>query len=203
MDDSLLVFDKLHGRNVVSWNVLICGYPQNGRGNEAIELFERMIVSGFRPTDVTILGLLWACNHDGRVTEGYSYFNKVRLKESNLLKSEHHACMVDMLARSGRFKEAEEFIHQLPFEPGIGFWKALLGGCQIHSNRELGEFAARKIMALDPRMLLIYNAVQCIRCRWQMGNCINGEKRDKREIDEKNSRVQLDRNKKQSSCFPE
>ncbi|KAJ7974148.1 putative Pentatricopeptide repeat-containing protein [Quillaja saponaria] len=33
---------------------------------------------------------------------------------------------------------------------GIGFWKALLGGCQIHSNMELGEHAAQKILALDP-----------------------------------------------------
>ncbi|CAI0458753.1 unnamed protein product [Linum tenue] len=38
----------------------------------------------------------------------------------------------------------------LPFDPGIGFWKALLGGCRIHSNEELGALAARKILALDP-----------------------------------------------------
>ncbi|PPE00085.1 hypothetical protein GOBAR_DD02875 [Gossypium barbadense] len=182
MEDSLLVFDKLRGRNVVSWNALVCGYAQNGRGIEAIELFERMIVSGLKPNDVTILGMLWACSHAGLVTEGYSYFNKVRHKEPNLLKPEHYGCMVDMLARSGRFKEAEEFIQRLPFEPGIGFWKALLGGCQIHSNVKLGEFAARKIMALDPvdvsSYIMLSNAYAAAG-RWEIASTVRKEIKEK------------------------
>ncbi|MBA0880787.1 hypothetical protein Goshw_026229 [Gossypium schwendimanii] len=182
MEDSLLVFDKLRGRNVVSWNALVCGYAQNGRGIEAIELFERMIESGLKPNDVTILGMLWACSHAGLVTEGYSYFNKVRHKEPNLLKPEHYGCMVDMLARSGRFKEAEEFIQRLPFEPGIGFWKALLGGCQIHSNVKLGEFAARKIMALDPEdvssYIMLSNAYAAAG-RWEIAATVRKEIKEK------------------------
>ncbi|XP_057488750.1 pentatricopeptide repeat-containing protein At5g42450, mitochondrial-like [Actinidia eriantha] len=35
MEDSLWVFDRFPKRNVVSWNALICGYAQNGRGKEA------------------------------------------------------------------------------------------------------------------------------------------------------------------------
>ncbi|KAI4347582.1 hypothetical protein L6164_008383 [Bauhinia variegata] len=150
MEDSLLAFNKLPRKNSVSWNAVICGYAQNGRGDEAISFFERMRSSGCKPTYVTLLGLLWACNHAGLVDEGYSYFNQARHESTSLLKPEHYACMVDMLSRSGRFKEAESFLHNLPFDPGLGFWKALLGGCQIHSNIELGELAARKILALDP-----------------------------------------------------
>ncbi|KAJ1394838.1 Tetratricopeptide-like helical domain superfamily [Sesbania bispinosa] len=150
MEDSLLMFDKLLKRNIVSWNAVICGYAQNGRGVEAVSFFKRMGSAGCKPNDITLLGLLWACNHAGLVDEGYSYFNKARFESPNLLKPEHYACMVDLLARSGRFTEAESFLHSMPFDPGIGFWKALLGGCQIHSNMELGELAARKILALDP-----------------------------------------------------
>ncbi|XWS55716.1 hypothetical protein CRYUN_Cryun09bG0024300 [Craigia yunnanensis] len=182
MEDGLLVFNKLHGRNIVSWNALICGYAQNGRGKEAIEFFERMLVSGFRPNHVTLLGLLWACNHAGLVAEGYSYFNKARLKEPNLLKPEHYACMVDLLSQSGRFKEAEEFIHHLPFEPGIGFWKALLGGCQIHSNMELGEFAAKKIMALYPEDVSSYimmSNAHSASGRWEIASTVRREMKEK------------------------
>ncbi|QCD94783.1 structure-specific endonuclease subunit SLX1 [Vigna unguiculata] len=150
MDDSLLMFDKLVKRNIVSWNAVICGYAQNGRGVEAISFFKRMCLEGYKPNDVTLLGLLWACNHAGLVDEGYSYFNRARFENPNLLKSEHYACMVNLLARSGRFAEAEDFLRSVPFDPGLGFWKALLGGCQIHSNKELGELAARKILSLDP-----------------------------------------------------
>jgi hypothetical protein len=36
-------------------------------------------------------------------------------------------------------------------EPGIGFWKALLGGCQINWNDKLAESVAKRIRALDPK----------------------------------------------------
>lgn len=150
MKDSLLIFDKICKRNVVSWNAVICGYAHNGRGAEAISLFERMCSEGIKPNKVSLLGLLLACNHAGLVDEGFLYFNKARTESPNLLKPEHYACMVDLLARSGRFTEAQNFIHRMPFNPGIGFWKAILGGCQIHHNIELGELAAKNILALDP-----------------------------------------------------
>ncbi|XP_028773142.1 pentatricopeptide repeat-containing protein At5g42450, mitochondrial [Neltuma alba] len=150
MEDSILMFNKLSKRTIASWNAVICGYAQNGGGNEAITFYKRMLSAGCKPNDVTLLGLLWACNHTGLVDVGYSYFNQARIESPSLLKPEHYACMVDLLSRSGRFTEAKSFLHNMPFDPGIGFWKALLGGCQIHSNMELGEIAARKILALDP-----------------------------------------------------
>ncbi|KAK1392617.1 Pentatricopeptide repeat-containing protein [Heracleum sosnowskyi] len=170
MDDSLLVFNDLSDKNVVSWNALICGFAQNGRGKEATEIYNKMQSSGLKPNSVTLLGILLACNHAGLVNEGYVYFNQARLKDPDMLKPEHYSCMVDMLSRSGRFEEAEKFIRDLPFDPGIGFWKALLGGCQIHSNMELGELAAKKIMALDPEdvssYVLLSNAHSAAE-RWQ------------------------------------
>lgn len=151
VEDSLLVFDKLTERNIVSCNAVICGLGQNGKAKEAIDFFENMQCAGFKPNGITCLLLLWACNHSGLVDEGFLYFNKWRSEElSDLLEPEHFACMVDLLSRSGRFVEAERFISNLPFDPGIGFWKAVLGGCQVHSNFELGELAARKILGLDP-----------------------------------------------------
>ncbi|KAJ0028751.1 hypothetical protein Pint_35494 [Pistacia integerrima] len=181
MEDSLLVFNKLIERNIVSWNAVICGYAQNGRGEEAVEFFERMKVQCIRPNDVTILGLLWACNHAGLVDEGYSYFNQIRLEDPGMLKPEHYACMVDLLSRSGRFKEAEEFLCDLPFDPGIGFWKALLGGCRIHSNMELGELAAQRILALNPEDVSSYvmlSNVHSVAGRW---DCVSTIRREMKE----------------------
>lgn len=156
MKDGLLVFNELPKRNTVSWNALICGYAQNGRAGEALFFFEQMQATGLRPNDVTLLGLLLACNHAGFVHVGYSYFNKAKAEDPALLKPEHYACMIDLLSRSGHFEEAWSFISNLPFHPGVGFWKALLGGCHIHSNTELGDFAARQIWALDPNDVSSY-----------------------------------------------
>lgn len=182
MEDGLLVFNKLGRRSIVSWNAVICGYAQNGKGEEAISFFERMRLSDCKPNSVTLLGLLWACNHAGLVEKGYSYFNQARMEDSGILMPEHYASMVDLLSRSGCFRQAEEFIKDLPFEPGIGFWKALLGGCQIHSNMELGEFAARKILSLDPddvsSYIMLSNAYSAAG-RWQSVSTIRREMKDK------------------------
>ncbi|KAL4605200.1 hypothetical protein ACB092_09G011700, partial [Castanea dentata] len=182
MEDSLLVFNKLSERNIVSWNAVICGYAQNGRGEEAVNFFKRMRGVGCKPNSVTLLGLLWACNHAGLIDEGYSYFNQARLEDPSMLKPEHYACMVDLLSRSGSFRQAEEFLCELPFDPGIGFWKALLGGCQIHSNMELGEFAARKILTLDPEDVASYvmlSNAHSAAGRWQSVSTIRREMKEK------------------------
>ncbi|EOA14533.1 hypothetical protein CARUB_v10027765mg [Capsella rubella] len=161
MEDSLLAFNKLEEqhRNIVSWNSIIWGYAHNGRGEEAIAMFEKMVSdTNMKPNNVTLLGLLFACNHSGLIQEGYMYFNKAvnDYDEPNVLQPEHYACMVDMLSRSGRFKEAEELIKSMPLDPGIGFWKALLGGCQIHSNKRLAKLVASKILEMDPRDVSSY-----------------------------------------------
>lgn len=182
MGDCFLVFDKLPERNIVSWNALICGYAQNGNAKEAIDFFHKMQLTGLQPNPVTLLGVLLACNHVGLVDEGYLYFNQARLNDPGLLKPEHYACIVDLLSRSGRFREAEKFIFDLPFEPGIGFWKALLGGCHIHSNMKLGEFAARKILALAPKDVSSYvmmSNAHSAAGRWQNVSNMRNEMRDK------------------------
>ncbi|XP_027070311.2 pentatricopeptide repeat-containing protein At5g42450, mitochondrial-like [Coffea arabica] len=182
MGESRLAFDKLPRKSVVSWNAVICGYAQNGKGKEAIDVYQRMKSSGVRPNSVTLLGLLLACNHVGLVEEGYSYFNQARLQEPSMLQAEHYACVVDLMSRAGRFQEAIKFIADLPFDPGIGFWKAILGGCRIHSNMELGEFAASKILALDPgdvsSFLMLSNAHSAAG-RWQCVSRIRHEMNEK------------------------
>ncbi|GAB2235680.1 hypothetical protein Droror1_Dr00026115 [Drosera rotundifolia] len=182
VEDSLLIFDKLTDRTVVSWNALACGYAQYGSPDKAMELFKKMKENGFQPNRVTILVLLWAYNHAGWVQEGLGYFNMVKLKYQNIIDSAHYACMVDLLSRSGRFSEAERFLSELPFDLGVGFWKALLGGCQIHSNTELGEYAARRILALDPQdvpsYVMISNA-HSLAGRWENMSMVRRWMREK------------------------
>ncbi|PIA52987.1 hypothetical protein AQUCO_01000688v1 [Aquilegia coerulea] len=182
MEDSLLAFYRLHGKNTVSWNAIISGYAQNGKGKEALDFFQKMQFSGIRPNGVTLLCVLLACNHAGLVDEGYACFNLAQIEYPSVLRAEHYACMVDLLSRSGRFGEAEKFLQELPFNPGIGFWKALLGGCQIHSNMKLAELAVREIHALDPEdvssYVMLSNASSAAG-KWQSASLIRKEMKDK------------------------
>nr|AYM00697.1 pentatricopeptide repeat protein [Salvia miltiorrhiza] len=182
MEDSLLAFKKTLERSVVSWNALICGYAQNGEGSAAVDAYEKMKVAGVEPNGVTLLGLLLACNHAGLVDEGCNYFKQVRRGDPGLLRAEHYACLMDSLSRGGRFEEAERFLVELPFDPGIGFWKALLGGCRVHSNWELGEVAARRILELDPTDVSSYvmlSNAQSAAGRWEEVREIRQRMREK------------------------
>uniref|UniRef100_A0A6N2MSD0 DYW domain-containing protein n=1 Tax=Salix viminalis TaxID=40686 RepID=A0A6N2MSD0_SALVM len=182
MEDSLRLFYELPESTIVSWNAVICGFAQNGRGEDAVDFYERMRNTGLRPDSVTLLGLLWACNHAGLVDKGYSYLNRARLEYPSLLKPKHYACTVDLLSRHGCFKEAQEFLRDLPFNPGVGFWKALLGGCRIHSNTELGAIAGRNILDLDPKdassYIMLSNAHSAAG-RWQDASVIRQEMQER------------------------
>lgn len=182
LEDSVKVFDRVKDRNIVSWNAVICGYAQNGNGIKALEYFKRMRLSGFKPNSVTLLGLLFGCNHAGLVDDGYSCFKLAMTEEPSILKPEHYACVVNLLSRSGRFNEAKRFLQELPFDPGIGFWKSLLGGCQIHLNKELADAITHRILELDPKDISSYvqlSNVYSSAGKWQNVSAIRREMKER------------------------
>eukprot|EP01018_Ginkgo_biloba_P026101 Gb_02613 [translate_table: standard] len=151
ISDAYTVFEKMPDHNVVSWNAIIAGYAQHGFGKEALQCFEQMLQAGVMPDPITFVGVLSACSHAGLVDEGWHYFDTMNRNFSITPREEHYACMVDLLGRSGRLGEAEEFINKMPFEPTVVVWKALLGACRIHVNMELGKRAAEHIFELEPQ----------------------------------------------------
>ncbi|KAL6123315.1 hypothetical protein ACLB2K_075837 [Fragaria x ananassa] len=61
-----------------------------------------------------------------------------------------YACMVDILSRAGLIEEAERLIRSMPLKPDVYVWGALLGGCQIHKQGEIGEKAAHRLLDMEP-----------------------------------------------------
>jgi pentatricopeptide repeat protein len=62
---------------------------------------------------------------------------------------EHYLCMIDLLGRAGHLDEALDFINKMPIKPDATVWRCLLGACRIHTNVELGEYAAERLFELD------------------------------------------------------
>ncbi|XAR70900.1 hypothetical protein NMG60_11027938 [Bertholletia excelsa] len=142
-------FSGMPKRNVVSWTAMITGYGKHGLGREAIELFEKMQLDHIEPDEVTYLAVLSACSHSGLVKESQKYFS--RLCEDQRIKTnvEHYACMVDLLGRAGRLKEAKELIENLPLKPSVGIWQTLLSACRVHGDLELGRKVGEILLRLD------------------------------------------------------
>lgn len=137
------VFERMRLKDVISWSTLILGHGLNGNAEFALELFARMTV---RPNSVTYLGVLSACAHAGLVDNAWQYWTLMK-RDAGL---KHYACMVDVLGRAGRFAEAENFIADMPMEPDEVVWAALLSGCRVHGNSEVGERASKRLMTLRP-----------------------------------------------------
>lgn len=55
------VFGSMHQRDVISWNAMMAAFAHNGYGTEAIKLFYRMQVEGFKPDVITFVSALSAC----------------------------------------------------------------------------------------------------------------------------------------------
>ncbi|XP_026659326.1 pentatricopeptide repeat-containing protein At3g49710 [Phoenix dactylifera] len=154
--DAHRLFKRMQECNTVSFNSMIAGYAQHGLGNEALVLFKEMIDSNYDPTSITFISVLSACAHTGRVEEGRDYFNSMNQKYGIEPGEEHYSCMIDLLARAGKFEEAEELTRTMPFDPGSIGWAALLGACRTHGNADLGAKAAEKLLQLEPSNAAAY-----------------------------------------------
>jgi len=136
-------------QDVSSWNILLTGYAERGKGTLATELFQRMLESNVVPNEVTFISILCACSRSGMVAEGLEYYDSMKYKYSIVPNLKHYACVVDLLGRAGKLEDAYEFIQKIPMKPDPAVWGALLNACRIHRRVELGELAAKNIFHDD------------------------------------------------------
>ncbi|KAJ6693386.1 hypothetical protein OIU85_004183 [Salix viminalis] len=149
VDMSRLVFDRIPDKDVVVWSAMMVGYGLHGQGRESIILFHAMRQAGVSPNDVTFVGLLTACKNSGLVEEGWDLFHHMR-DYGIEPRHQHYACVVDLLGRAGHLDRAYNFVMNMPIEPGVSVWGALLSACKIHRHVTLGEYAAERLFSLDP-----------------------------------------------------
>lgn len=148
--DSQQVFCQMTQKNSISWNSMIAAFGRHGDGLRALQLYEEMRLENIAPTDVTFLSLIHACSHAGLVEKGMEFLESMTRDHGIIPRSEHYACVVDMLGRAGLLKEAKTFIEGLPVNPGVLVWQALLGACSIHGDSEMGKYAADQLYLAAP-----------------------------------------------------
>lgn len=156
VDFAFRIFSQMPVRNLITWNSMISGFAQNGRGGEAIKMFTEMIYLGVKPDRISFVSVLFACSHSGLLDQGRQYF--VSMTDSYGIKAEisHYSCMVDLLGRAGKIEEAENLINSSEFSNDSSLWAALLGSCTTGINPMVAERIAKKMMELKPDYHLSY-----------------------------------------------
>ncbi|KAI3841012.1 hypothetical protein MKX03_018243 [Papaver bracteatum] len=167
----LEVFSSLEcGRDVITWTSVIVGLAMNGKCREALDFFTCMVMEGINPDEITFLGVLCACSHQGFVNEGRQYFDSM-MKEYNLRpRIEHYSCMIDLFGRAGLLEEAKDLVENMPFQADSVILGSLFAACQTHKNVELGEQVMKLLVEIEPENkgnYVILSNIYAVAGRWE------------------------------------
>ncbi|XP_015878312.3 pentatricopeptide repeat-containing protein At5g52850, chloroplastic [Ziziphus jujuba] len=91
-------FDEMPYRDVVSWTGILSAYVRNGDHDEALELFDSMVVSGHNPNQFTLSSVLRSCSALGQFdygTRAHAYVIKFGFELNPLLCS----ALIDFYAK--------------------------------------------------------------------------------------------------------
>ncbi|KAM1018388.1 hypothetical protein ACFX15_039280 [Malus domestica] len=125
LEDGNLLFRRMPTRDAITWNAMISGLSQNGRGIEALQLVEEMRLDDVRPDYVTFVNLLSASSHMGSVERGWMHFK----------------LMSNEFGIAPRLDEAKEFIESSTKDHGMCLWRIPLSASRNYRNYELGAYA--------------------------------------------------------------
>lgn len=172
LDDAVKVFGERGEAegDLVLWSSMIAAYGFHGKGDEAIEVFNRMGLDGVEANEVTFLSLLYSCSHCGLKDKGLEFFKMMVEKFELKPQVKHYTCVVDLLGRAGRLEEAEGFIRSMPVKPDAITWKTLLSACKIHKNADMAKRIAKEILKIDPQdsaSYVLLSNIQATAKRWQ------------------------------------
>lgn len=144
------VYNCMHRKNVISWTSMINAFATHGDVHGALKHFEEMKREKVEPNWITFVGVLYACSHAGLVEEGERLFESMVQEYRIAPRLEHYGCMVDLYGRANRLREALEVVETMPMAPNVVIWGSLMAACRIHRESELGEFAAKRVLEIDP-----------------------------------------------------
>lgn len=145
------VFEEITGRDIISWTTMLVGEAQHGRAEEAFSLYDRMVLAGVKPNEVTFVGLIYACSHAGLVQKGRQLFDSMKGEYGINPRLQHYTCYLDLLSRSGHLAEAEELITTMPYVPDEATWASLLSACKKYNNAEMSIRVADNLLELRPK----------------------------------------------------
>ncbi|KAJ1437018.1 Tetratricopeptide-like helical domain superfamily [Sesbania bispinosa] len=143
--------DKSSHKDIIAWNSMISAYSKHGEWSQCFQLYNQMKLSNVIPDQVTFLGLLTACVNSGLVNKGKEIFKEMVEIYGHQPSKEHNACMVDLLGRAGQIDEASKIIETVPLNSDARVYGPLLSACKIHSDTRLAEFAAQKLINMEPK----------------------------------------------------
>ncbi|KAI5060611.1 hypothetical protein GOP47_0025031 [Adiantum capillus-veneris] len=124
--DAHKVFYGLPIHNVGSFNLLLAGYSDQGHGERAVDVFEKMMECGTQPNEVSFACMLKACSSIAAWDQGAWTHSMIVKKgfDSDLILQN---ALVDLYAKCQHFGSALYIFERLPVRSVVS-WSALIAG---------------------------------------------------------------------------
>ncbi|EEF52807.1 pentatricopeptide repeat-containing protein At2g33680 [Ricinus communis] len=132
-----LVFDRIHNKDVISWNCLINGYSQQGPTGSSfvMELFQRMRADNILPNAHTFSGIFTAASNLSSIFFGQQA-HAVAIKMACFYDVFVGSSLLNMYCKAGLLFEAREVFDRMP-ERNEVTWATMISGYAI--QRLAGE----------------------------------------------------------------
>ncbi|XP_061375666.1 pentatricopeptide repeat-containing protein At4g39952, mitochondrial [Gastrolobium bilobum] len=121
-------------RDVISWNTLISSHIHVEHYEEAINLFDKMIMEDQKPNTATFLKVLSACSHLASLKKGervHHYINERGFKLNLPLGT----ALVDMYAKCGQLEKSRKIFDSI-MEKDVICWNAMISGYRTNGYAE-------------------------------------------------------------------
>ncbi|KAI5079097.1 hypothetical protein GOP47_0006768 [Adiantum capillus-veneris] len=120
------VVEQLSAQNTATWTALIAGYVEHGHFKEALNCLRRMQDKDMALDDVTFVCGLKACAGSGALEAGQCLHAELT-KDGHEIEPSVANTLVDMYAKCGFLREAEDVFDELPMQQLVS-WTALMSG---------------------------------------------------------------------------
>jgi pentatricopeptide repeat protein len=126
------IFDRMSGKNLASWNVIITGYVQHGLMEEAIQLYYCMKGELVKPDEIAMVNVLSACAGLGALKLGREIHLNLGRNDSgqNVFLA---TALVEMYSKCGKIDDAC-LVFVKTKEKDVPLFNAMILGLVYHGN---------------------------------------------------------------------
>ncbi|KAJ1288697.1 hypothetical protein BS78_02G108000 [Paspalum vaginatum] len=158
MEAALSIFDRWSqfiGDIKFAWSTMVAGYIQNGREEEALEFFRRMLREGVPAEQFILTSVAAACANGGMVEQGKQVHGFVE-KLGHRLDAPLASALVDMYSKCGSLEDARRIFDSAQAK-NVALWTTMLCSYASHGKgtMAIGIFNIMKAEKVAPNEITL------------------------------------------------
>ncbi|KAH7282433.1 hypothetical protein KP509_35G030500 [Ceratopteris richardii] len=155
------VFNDLHVRDVVTWNILITGYFDHGCYEQALDCYKIMQKDDVCPDILTLICCLKVCANLEAFNKGQEFHSELERLGVVTKDVSVASALIDMYGKCGFLAKAEEVFNSYPHRDAA-MWNALIIGYteRGHSDVALARFDQMQLAGCSPSHVTIIGVLK-------------------------------------------